>query len=554
MRVKNVSAVLCRLGLLYLLLAVNILPCAGVIPDVFPARNLSTVWLLFLSVCLILYYAHRVSGKGNLPLMMKAISWMAFLLLLLRGVKYGVFAGVGVLARHTWYLYYVPMLLLPLFFFCVSLLVSRGEDAPIPKKWFPFAGVTALLLLLVLTNDLHGLVFRFRPGFENWNTDYTWGPLFYGVAAWQAVLYLSAILLLVVKCRIGSARKYAFLTLIPFAVGVALTALLTTGTMPRPNGAALVEFPETLISTVAGVLECCMGPGLIPTNKNYAKLFGVLSISAQIADREGKTVYRSESAAPLAPAQFLLPDGARIGEHTVLHRMDLPGGCGFWLDDLTALDRLNAELEEAKEALAEETALVRLQNELKEKQAKIRQRTEVYDEIASRTRPQSAAITALAKAAKESADPAFRERCRKRITLFAAFIKRYANLTLLSYEHDRLALGELALSFSEVLRYLNFSGVPGELVNAASGDVDAAASLAVFGAFGALLLRNVDAVSGIFIHLSNAPLCKLTLEDPVEGLDAGTLAVLASAGLEALSVREDNVTYISILPKKEVLS
>ena len=552
MCVKTVNAVLCRLGLIYLLLAVNILPCAGVIPDVFPARNLSAVYLLALSVCLILYYAYRVSGEGRLPYMMKALSWMAFFLLLLRGVKYGVFAGVGVLARHTWYLYYVPMLGLPLFSFGVSLLVSHGEDASVPKKWFPFAGITVLFILLVLTNDLHGLVFRFRPGFENWNSDYTWGTLFYAVAAWQAILYLSAILLLVVKCRIGSAKKYALLTLVPFAVGIALSVLLMTGTMPRPNGAYLVEFPETLISTVAGVLECCMGLGLIPTNKNYAELFGVLSISAQITDRAGKAVCRSDSAVGLTPEQFLLPDGARLGEHTVLHRMDLPGGYGFWLDDVTALDRLNGELEEARETLAEETQLVRMRNDLKEKQAKIRQRTAVYDEIASRTRPHSARITALAKAAKGSGGPAFRERCRGRITLFAAFIKRYANLTLLSYEHDRIKVGELALSFSEVLRCLNFSGIPGELVNAASGEWRSAAALAVFEAFGTLLLKNVDAVSGIFIHLSDGSLCKLTLEDLVTGPDGETLDVLAQAGVAAHSVREDNVTYISFLPKKEV--
>ena len=549
---RTVRTVLCRLGILYLLLAVNILPCAGVIPDAFPTRNLSTLYLLALSVCLILYYAHRVSGEGKLPFMMKALSWMAFFLLLLRGVKYSVFAGVDVLARHTWYLYYVPMLLLPLFFFGVSLLGSPGKSADVPKKWYPAAALTVLLIGLVLTNDLHALAFRFQPGFENWNTQYAYGPLFYVVAAWQAALYVAAVLLLVLKCRIGSAKKYAFLTLIPFAVGGFLSLLLITGTMPRPAGSDLVEFPETLISMAAGVLECCMGLGLIPTNKNYAKLFGVLSISAQITDRAGTPVYRSVSAAPLTPAQFALPDGARIGEHTVLHRMALPGGFGFWQDDVSALDRLNDELEEAKENLSQEAELVRRQNELKEKQAKLAQRTAVYDGIALRTRRHSARISALAKAAGESEDPAFRALCRRRIALFASFIKRYANLTLLSFETDRIAYGELSVSFSEVLRYLNLSGVPGELVRTAAGDVDAAAALAVFEAFGTLLLQNEDCLRGIFINLSERTLCKLTLEDLRSGPDEETRAMLAAAGVEAHCVREDNVTYIHFLPAKGV--
>ena len=109
-----------RLALYYLLLAVNVISCANVIPDVFPTRNLSTVYLLFLSVCLIRYYSYRVSGSGALPFLMKAISYSAFFLLFLRGIKYGVFPGVDSLARHAWYLYYVPLLLMPLFLFCIS--------------------------------------------------------------------------------------------------------------------------------------------------------------------------------------------------------------------------------------------------------------------------------------------------------------------------------------------------------------------------------------------------------------------------------------------------
>ena len=58
-------------------------------------------------------------------------------LLPLRGIRYGVFAGVGVLARHTRHLHYAP--LLALFFFGVSLVISHGGTAPVPKRRYPFA-------------------------------------------------------------------------------------------------------------------------------------------------------------------------------------------------------------------------------------------------------------------------------------------------------------------------------------------------------------------------------------------------------------------------------
>ncbi|MBQ7726888.1 MAG: hypothetical protein IJT66_07070, partial [Clostridia bacterium] len=271
-----------RLGLYYLLLAIGIFPCASVIPDNFPTRNLSTIYLLFLSAFLIRYYAYRVSGSGVLSLMMRSLSWMAFLLLFLRGIKYSVFAGVAVLARHTWYLYYLPMLLLPLFFFYVALLISSKGDSFFPKKWCWTGALTIILILLVLTNDWHQLVFRFRPGFENWDSDYSRGLLFYLITAWQYLLYLAAVLTLWLKCRIGNAKKNVWLTAIPFVLGITMSVLLITETMPTINGNHIIEFPEAHICMVACVLECCMKLGLIPTNKRYGKIFGLLSLSAQI--------------------------------------------------------------------------------------------------------------------------------------------------------------------------------------------------------------------------------------------------------------------------------
>ena len=101
---REVKTALKRMAFYYLLLAVCTVLYA-LIPDRFPARNISTPFLLTLSVCLVLYYSHRVSPSGALSSMMKTLSWMSLLLILLRGIKYSAVSEVGVLARHAWYLY-----------------------------------------------------------------------------------------------------------------------------------------------------------------------------------------------------------------------------------------------------------------------------------------------------------------------------------------------------------------------------------------------------------------------------------------------------------------
>lgn len=541
-----------RMAFYYLLFALNIIPTASFIPDNFPTRNISAIYLLTLAVCLVLYYSHRVSRAGGLSVMMKALSWISLVLILLRGIKYSAFAEVDILARHTWYLYYVPMLLLPLFLFYISLLVSPKKDFSIPKGWYWTLGLTIIFIILVLTNDMHQLVFKFQPDFLNWDNEYTYGKLFYVITAWQYILYIAAVSILIVKCRISSSKRNAWIILIPFAIGVVMNILLITGKMPSRNGSHIVEFPETLIFTVAIVLECCMQLGLIPTNTDYGKLFRKFSISAQITDEAGNTVYSSYSAKPLTNEQFALQSGARIAEHTALYKMKIPGGYGFWQDDMTELDRLNTALAEAKEELAQEAELIRLRSELKEKQTQIEQRTLVYDNIAKRTQRQSQLISHYAELARLSDDTALKEECRGKILLFGAYIKRFANLMLLSHKNSVIEVGELALSVSEVLRYLNFFGIPGEFFGDAECTVDAQSALAVFEAFEMLLEKNLNSLRGVFVNLSapEAITFKITLENVEEALSDEVMQSLSAVGVTSETDREDDITYICfILPR-----
>ncbi len=541
--VKNIFR---RMAFYYLLLAVNIIPCASFIPDSFPTRNVSTIYLLALCVCLIIYYSNRVLKAGGLSLIMKSLSWMALLMILLRGIKYSAFSEVGVLARHIWYLYYVPILLLPLLMFYVSLLVSPKGKTHISKIWYCVLAVTVILIILVLTNDFHQLIFRFQLNFNNWDSDYSHGFLFYAVTVWQYVLYLAAILILIVKCRISSSKKNAWTILVPFAIGIFMNALLLFEKMPKFNGAYIIEFPEAVIFTVAIVLECCMQLGLIPTNTDYGKLFQKFSISAQITDEKGEVVYSSHSAAPLTEKQFLMQDGLRMDEHTVLHKMKIPGGYGFWQDDMTELDRLNEELAEAKENLEQEAELIRLRNELKEKEAKTEQRSLVYDLIAKRTQKQSQLISDFAKTARESSDLSDKEEYRNRIALLGAYIKRYANLTLISQESGWVEVGELGLSVSEVLRYLNFCGIPSEFFSNAKCSVNAKAALAVFEAFETLLETNYSCLQGVFVNVSEQENVniKLTLENLKEELPKEQKAALNALGVLSETQIEDGVAYI----------
>ena len=549
---KELKRTLFRIGFYYLLLAVNTIFSFGFINDHFPFRNLPTIYLLVLSFCLVLYYAHRVPPKGMTSVLMNLIAWSAVLLILFRSIKYSAFSAVDSLARHTWYFYYVPILVMPLCLFFIALLVSRKQGDRFPIVWIRVVILTGLFILLILTNDFHQQVFKFQEGFVDWNDRYEHGWLFYVINIWQFSLYIAAVVILIVKCRVSESRKSAWVILIPAVIGAVLYILLLTGFVPKLFGSTLIEFPEAHIFTIAIVVECCIQLGLVPTNNEYGKIFQNLSISARVTDEKGNPVYLSSSATPLTNEQFALESGSRIEEHTVLYKMKLPGGYGFWQDDMKELDRINEELQEAKEGLEQERELIKLRNELEEQQAKIRQRTILYDKIARATKRQSQTISELAKKAKDSQDINLKDEYRKRIVFLGAYIKRYANLTLLSQENKMIAVGELKLSIAELLHYLNYDGVPGELVGEEEASISSESALALFETLELVIEDNLSSIKGIFIKLfvQESVVLKLIVEEMKHPLSGQRIKELSKIGVNTKVTVEDDITYITLKMKK----
>lgn len=549
---KELKKILLRMGFYYLLLVVNAFLSFSFISDNFPTRNIVTIYLLVLSFCLVIYYSHRLPPKGTTPFLMKSIAWSAVVLILFRSIKYSAFSKVDVLARHTWYFYYVPILVMPLCLFFIALLVSRKKGDYLPKSWLWVVVVTGIFILLILTNDLHQQVFKFQEGFTDWNDKYDHGWLFYVINVWQYSLYIAAVLILIVKCRVSESKKKAWVILIPATIGAVLYIILLTGFVPKISGSSIIEFPEAHIFTIAVVIECCIQLGLVPTNNDYKKIFQNLSISSEISDEKGHPIYLSSSAEPLSKEQFELESGSRIHEHTVLYKMKLPGGYGFWQDDMKQLDGINEELLEAKEALEQETELIRLRNELEEQQAKIRQRALLYDNIAICTKRQSQTISELAKKAKESKDRKIKDECRRRIVLLGAYIKRYANLMLLLEESSDIEVGELKLSIAELLHYLNYYGIPGELVGETKSSISSSSALAVLETLELIIEDNLDYMKGVFINLlveDNVKL-KFIIENMVHPLSQKKIDELNNIGINVLITVEDDITYITLMMKK----
>ena len=90
-----------------------------------------------------------------------AVSGLMVFWFVIRSMRYYFITDIGI-ARQLWYLYYLPMLFIPLFSLFVAISLGKPENARLSKTALLLLSIpTVLCLLLVLTNDLHQLVFSF---------------------------------------------------------------------------------------------------------------------------------------------------------------------------------------------------------------------------------------------------------------------------------------------------------------------------------------------------------------------------------------------------------
>lgn len=138
--------------------------------------------------------------------------------------------------RMLGYLYYAPMLGIPVLCVQLVLTVDRSEryrlSAWARMLWLP----SAVLLELVLTNDLHQQVFRLQ---QPWNENYQYGWLFGLVVGWIVICILLAFGIIAHKSRNPRILRRLPLPAIPM-VQRARTPLPRPGGSRKPSGAFLL--------------------------------------------------------------------------------------------------------------------------------------------------------------------------------------------------------------------------------------------------------------------------------------------------------------------------
>ena len=418
---------------------------------------------------------------------------MAVMWMFLRTVKYRFFEDNHV-TRYLWYLYYVPQILAPLFSLFAALEVGRREGDAISPKWYLLLIPATLLIGGVLTNDLHQTVFRATPGVATLEDDYTHGWLYYIVMAWTIVLLLTAGGVVYRKCRVFESRRYAWVPLGIFLGGFALCAL---------SFAEIYTFhkmPECFCLTFAAFWESCLQVGLLPTNGHYSYFFSESTVAAQIVDGQGTPVYRAKNAPDLTAGQLdaAAREAILLNADARLQSAPIQDGRVYWVEDISQINRIRAQLAEINAQLSEENELIQAENALKRQRAQIEEKNRLMDEMIALVQPQLFQISRLLE--EENAQ-ILNAQNLKQVCLLGAYVKRRVNLALICDQKTVVPVDDLTHCIRESLIYLTQYGAVCALHQEGKGSVRSCDAQTAYDFFEDCLEAALPSLSALMVRV-----------------------------------------------------
>ena len=434
---------------------------------------------------------------------LSAVSALMLFWITVRSIKYSLEEGLWVM-RHLWYLYYLPMLFIPLLALFVALSLGKPDNFRLPK-WTALLYIpTAALLLLVLTNDLHQLVFRFPEDAVVWMNEYRYGIVYFPVVGWMVLCALTALVIMLVKCRVPNSRKVLVLPFVPVVLSVIYGALYIF----QLPWLRLIAGDMTVVFCllIAATLESCIQCGLIQSNTHYNDLLLSCTLRVRLTDPEYQRLLSSRSAEPI-PLQTMRQTEAgpvRLEGGLRLSGAPVRGGHVLWTEDVSELLEVLEELQDVQDSLEDNNALLRAEYTLKAREAHIAEQDRLYNIIQRETAPRIKLLAELTDAFETAEDEAQRKQLLGKMAVIGVYLKRRSNLIFLADKTPLFQEKELHLTFGESMDNLELCGITCGLLSELERPVEARQLMKMYDLFEEIVERSIDTMTTITVWIGPA--------------------------------------------------
>ncbi len=410
--------------------------------------------------------------------------------------------------RACWYLYYLPLLFIPVTAFLAALTIGKtdGEELDVKVKMLWIG--SGVLLLLVLTNDLHQFVFRFPAGIPEalWSDRiYSYGPGYFIAVCYMALCGIAATYVMYNRCRLPNSKRHFSLALLPIALALIYTALYCTGVSWLRFWLGDMTVVHCLLITAT--FRWCILCGMIRSNSGYAELFEASAeCSAQIADKDFSVRYSSRDALPVTKEEIerALLSPFPLDSGMALHAMPVSGGYAIWTEDNTDLLNQEEELKALQEEWQERNALLRAEYTMIEKRQKIAEQNRLYDllqEVTQRQIDKIAMLTQAYRNEKRNSDSA--KAILAKIAVLCSYVKRRKHLELLADREYAVPREEIQMALSESLAALGLLGTRSSLFVDVEKQIAGRDAARLYDFFEDVLEADMDGLRALDVRVSS---------------------------------------------------
>ena len=401
---------------------------------------------------------HRRIIQPQVRRYLTSISVLVVFWMTVRTIRYSLDECIW-LMRYLWYLYYLPMLLIPLLAVFVALSLGKPDNFRL-SKWTGLLYIpTAALLLLVLTNDLHQFVFVFPEDAIVWVNDYSYALGYFLAVGWVVSCTITALVVMLIKCRIPHSRTVLMLPFAPAVVALIYGVLyyFRVPWLKFLTGDMTVVFCLLIVA----ILECCIECGLIQSNTGYEELFMVSRLGAQITNQENAVCLASANARALTEEQRISTKTQTVSADKSMIVKSQPIGFGhvLWQENVAELTEAIEQIEENCRDLAEHNRIRQENLKTRKKILALQEKNRVSDLLHRETAGQIDLIDRMLAQYDTETDDRKRSRLLGGAAVVGAYIKRYGNLLLIGERTETADIRDLARCFDESFINLELLGV-----------------------------------------------------------------------------------------------
>lgn len=412
----------------------------------------SAIFLVIFTVWIAILYIRvydKTLKKYTLSIGICLVFWMI--------IKIFKYHTTGDANNYMWYLYYIPLIAIPTFYYNCSDYLLKNNDNTKRKLTI---GISIILFILVITNNFHQFVFKLID--MDGAYIHNWG--YYLICVWIFLLLILSIKKLVKVSKSEKEKNKIILPFIPVILGLLYTILyvLNIGTIRHTNMSIIIG------GLFCVGLEVLFSLNLIPNNLRYKKFFLRSNLPIAILSKDGnKQINTKHYIAVEKNIKKDIKNNELKTQYQIENKIKIlkpiPGGYVIEEKNLRKINDLKKDLQHTKQELLKQEEILKNQKKIKEKMYEIKIKNEIIELLDEKIDEKRKQINKMLDEMTEADIEKIHI-----IKLLINYCKRMSSLVISNYKREdynnkriEIIINELfleakALNINEVIQTNNF--------------------------------------------------------------------------------------------------